>query len=233
MESKKTKLLDKLKTIISSISRRNKYLDIGAGNGHITKQIAEYYDCTEIIEPDKKFHKNYDSIKNKIVYECDLQNFNTCKKYDLIICSHAMYYIPEEEWTSMIKKIYNMLEPTGICIFVSISNDGKYKNFLDTININHPTSKNLLEKLNDLNYRYSVTSHDVLLKTQSKEKSLDIIKYFVIGDCFDIEEQKNISDFYMTYIDSVIDEYVESCKDKDNFVLNFSEDIIVCWLISY
>jgi len=83
----------------------SKFVDIGCGEGHTTKQILDRigggYIC-DLVEPNKKalFYANkFLSMENKIdqKYAETLKTFSPKKKYDTIFTSHTNYYWSDDE----------------------------------------------------------------------------------------------------------------------------------------
>ena len=87
------------------------FLDVGAGAGVLTKQIAPYFDQVDVIEPGRDHAKS-------------LEQFNVCHDtfqeatirpghYDLILGCHIFYYVPRHQWNKVRQyflTVYQLVE---------------------------------------------------------------------------------------------------------------------------
>lgn len=168
-------------------NKENNYLlDIGAGNGYITTKISKYFKHTTILEPNLKHKINYDAIDNKEVHHNFFSDFETKDKYNLILCSHVLYYIDVEEWNDFFTKILKMLNSGGICIVIFVSDRGEYSDFLRELNENYKNSTAIIKVLNGLNLRYLQKEFSTELKSTMDEENKfeQLIRLFALG-CLD------------------------------------------------
>ena len=122
-------------------------LDIGPGDGQLTRWLVRSFQSTTLIESNKHIfdalnipgRKNYQI--NKIcgsVLDVELPN----NQYDLGLLSHVLYYFKKNEWLSVINKIYKTLSPGGI-LAIALSGDAYGKARLiehfggENIEVNH------------------------------------------------------------------------------------------------
>lgn len=121
--------------IIPKLVRCDSLLDVGIGNGQLTKWIASKFakDIT-INDTDPKFteqfiveNKHLANKKQVITKTEPIQSLDIAQNsYDLCVLSHVLYYIEKKEWLQVITKLYNGLRPNG-CLFIAMSglNDQK------------------------------------------------------------------------------------------------------------
>lgn len=88
-------------------------LEIGCGFGRITKLLISNFptvDYTAVdLSPDQiKNAKKYTDSKNVQFLVCDIQSFNSEKKYDLVIACEVLLHIKPEEIGDVIKKLLTL-----------------------------------------------------------------------------------------------------------------------------
>lgn len=115
-----------LKHIMPLISNGSKLLEIGPGNGVITKWICRKFNHVTIVDT------NYEVIKNFNITSKILKKTTTLKKihksvlstelehnyYDLAVISHVFYYIDYSRWLEATIRVYNATKPGGIIVIV-------------------------------------------------------------------------------------------------------------------
>jgi SAM-dependent methyltransferase len=140
-------------------------LDVGAGTGLITNLFAKKYpksqftaiDFSSSIYYGELFSKDNAIINTTWVHKNFLE-FDTSKKFDVIICQGVLHHIPD--WMVALEKIKNLLSPSGILLL------GLY----------HPWGK-FLQKILPVDYKSFILEHDQcnnpfeLTFTQSKISS--------------------------------------------------------------
>jgi SAM-dependent methyltransferase len=120
--------------VIETLPRRERFLDIGAGGGHLTIPIAQQFDRTTIVEPNSRQAELFQRrcpgfrIYNDCWMDVDLGD----ERFDLILCSHVLYYIPEGSWMQTVEKMYRFLSPGGCLVIVMQSPLGQVADFFNT-----------------------------------------------------------------------------------------------------
>jgi SAM-dependent methyltransferase len=121
--------------VIAGLPNRQRFLDIGAGGGHLTIPIAQQFEKTTIVEPNERqahiFLRRYSSfiVHNSNWTDVDLDD----ERFDLILCSHVLYYIPEGTWLVTIEKMYRHLSEGGCIIIVMQSPLGEVARFFSSL----------------------------------------------------------------------------------------------------
>jgi SAM-dependent methyltransferase len=119
--------------VIETLPGRERFLDIGAGGGHLTIPIAQQFDMTTVVEPNPRQAEIFER-------RCpDFRIYNDCwtdidlgdERFDLILCSHVLYYIPEGCWMQTVEKMYCHLSPGGCLIIVMQSPLGEVAEFFN------------------------------------------------------------------------------------------------------
>jgi adenine deaminase len=121
----------KIGEIIAGLRKREKFLDIGAGGGDLTIPISQLFGETVMVEPNEKqaamFRRRCPNIRvfNEFWEKVDLGK----QRFDLILCSHVLYYIEEGKWLPAIEKMYHHLEKGGVVAIVLQSPVGEVARF--------------------------------------------------------------------------------------------------------
>jgi SAM-dependent methyltransferase len=125
--------LIKVGMVIQTLPRRERFLDIGAGGGHLTIPIAQQFGLTDVVEPNPcqadLIHRRCPDFQvyNNSWMDVDLDN----ERFDLILCSHVLYYIPDVTWLQTIAKMYRHLSPGGCLVIVLQSPLGEVADFFN------------------------------------------------------------------------------------------------------
>ncbi len=109
-----------LQGIVDDLPNRNVFIDAGAGNGELTRAFAGAFHRTIAIEPNgflltqlKQALPQVESIAASIL-AADPE-----AKADFVLCSHALYYIPAEEWLTNLERLVSWTSPNGVTVIVA------------------------------------------------------------------------------------------------------------------
>ncbi len=113
----KLKARNWLDELIDRLSRRDTFIDAGAGNGKVTAWFTEKFGRTIAIEPNP-------SLRSELMRECrsaeviaervlDVRN---APAGDLILCSHVFYYIDAAEWMETLERLVSWLSSGGVLV---------------------------------------------------------------------------------------------------------------------
>jgi 2-polyprenyl-3-methyl-5-hydroxy-6-metoxy-1,4-benzoquinol methylase len=111
--------LSKQDRLLQLISRRAEYhaLDVGCGNGFLSKRIAAH--CTHLhgIDFSKKAvelaQKNCQELSNTTFAVEDIRSFSSLELYDLIVCSEVLYYLQGAELDDVVRKLHQLAAADG------------------------------------------------------------------------------------------------------------------------
>lgn len=99
--------------------RHGKLLDIGAGDGTITKMIASNFDAVTIIEPGAA---NFKNLKDRLVgtkfqlINKKIEDYSADNKFDVILACHSLKFFKEP--VKQLDRIKNMLEGGGMFLHI-------------------------------------------------------------------------------------------------------------------
>ncbi len=117
-----------------------RFLDVGCGEGHTTKQILDRinrgYVC-DLLEPNAaalSSAKIFLSFENKIgsSYIDTLSSFKIDKEYDTVFTSHTNYYwsINEEDYDSQLDKIWSLVRKGGKLMILTLPEASDHYNIM-------------------------------------------------------------------------------------------------------
>ncbi|MCT4635927.1 MAG: class I SAM-dependent methyltransferase [Rickettsiales bacterium] len=113
-----------LRKIIPELQQHRNLLDIGTGRGDFTQIIGKYFNNITAVDNSEEALNNLPSfiglspvhkVKGSIL-DCNLNIYNI--KYDMILISHTIYYIPQEERLPLIEDMTQLLSKTGVLVLV-------------------------------------------------------------------------------------------------------------------
>ena len=108
-----------LHDVINRLPTRKVFIDAGAGNGEVTKALARHFTRTIAIESNIYF---LDQLQHTLpraeVIGLPILAAQPATQGDLILCSHAFYYIPRDEWLVHLERLVSWMSPTGVTIVV-------------------------------------------------------------------------------------------------------------------
>ncbi|WP_192485256.1 MULTISPECIES: class I SAM-dependent methyltransferase [Cysteiniphilum] len=218
---------DNSKQIIDHITKEilptincNRFLDIGAGEGKITKKISPHFNNTLAIEPNPTYASLLKSIDNLTVINQTFQEVKLTEQYNFILCSHVLYHVDEKDWDAFALKAYKALAPGGVLMFVVPSNKGEHYEKCISYNPQYKCYKLLKAIANKhrINYRLEIT--DAFYNTTTLDEMYQICRFSILEDSFTYEMyqellQKGIEPFNADVMDYAKRKYV----DDDHYSL--------------
>lgn len=111
-------------------NKNESFLDIGAGNGLLTKLLEKHFEHIVAIEPSKSMFNelqiNLNPEKSTLINEKFL-NAKIEKKFDVILASHVFQYIGEPLKT--MNRIKSLLKKDGLFLLVDHKKNSEYRRF--------------------------------------------------------------------------------------------------------
>ena len=126
-------LLKHINFIFADGSRKD-VLDAGCGEGYLTRDVAATYnaaiDAFDISENALEIARKRNSHPNINYFQLDLNDFVPGKKYDLILCEEALYYLGNEERVLTVNRFREALKDGGhlrlTAIIIGETPDGNF-----------------------------------------------------------------------------------------------------------
>jgi SAM-dependent methyltransferase len=222
-----TKLIPVLtETVVPGLSNPNALLDVGAGPGLITEPLATYFEEVTIIEPDPVYCLN---ALEKLLSQSKLVTafngtwddvFLGSRLYDLIVCSHVLYFVEAPKWGHFIEKMISYLAPGGrLAVILVTREDNSNATIRQYLNIQkvgtYPFSAAVVEYLRGQGHKFDVLTFEANISGETPQKLLDTLALFPIMQ-YDtgskekqrlamVQDQFNVGDLYqMPYAVDVV-----------------------------
>ncbi|MFX0186787.1 MAG: class I SAM-dependent methyltransferase [Candidatus Hodarchaeota archaeon] len=96
---------------LDNIDEDSKILDIGCGNGYLTKKLAQKARKVIGIDIDKKnidFAKKYYNNENILYINCEVSKYDFKEKFDYVIMSNVLEHI--EDRKKLLERVKNLCE---------------------------------------------------------------------------------------------------------------------------
>lgn len=142
------------KFIINNIklNKKTNFLDIGAGDGSLASIISKKVKSTLVIEPNQSFYKLLLKQKKIRVLNKTWEEVHLNESFDFILAAYVVTYFPRTKRKQLIKKMYNMLNPGGNVLILSVdAKKGSWRKihtyFYKLINHVHYSSDNELRQI--------------------------------------------------------------------------------------
>lgn len=209
---------------------KGNFLDVGAGPGFVTQEFVEAFDWTIALDPNPCYAKNYRNLSNNYG-EFKNQNFEFAafdRRFDFILCSHVLYHIPQRNWKKFVQKMRHLLTKNGRALVVIIGDRGEFHELCKTINPNYSHSKVLQTVLEEADFLYKIAKVSAAYFHKDFKEFIDLLKIFVLDDCFLPEEYASLSEKQKIAINEKILHFAEGCyrEDLGLYVLKTEEDYI-------
>lgn len=187
-----TKLIPMLKeTVVPALSNTEALLDVGAGPGLITEPLSTHFGEITIIEPDSIYCLNATEkalSQGKLVtaFNGSWDDVSLGKRrYDLVVCSHVLYFVETFEWGRFIDKMISYLAPGGRLAVILVARDDNSNAVIrQSLNIqevgSYPFSTAVVEYLRGQEHKFDVLSFEASISADTPQKLLDIMALFPI-----------------------------------------------------
>jgi protein-L-isoaspartate O-methyltransferase len=102
-------------------------LDVGPGPGHISEPLARRSKHLTMVEKLPQFEELLKrQFENADVIINCINDAQLDKPFDLILCSHVLYYQPESVWLELTTKLHSMLNEGGELLLILNSDSGDW-----------------------------------------------------------------------------------------------------------
>lgn len=119
----RNRILFCLNEILPSIPANGSLLDIGPGDGSLTKIIAPHFEHITMVDIN---HQGLDNVKEMLPSSINITQIIgsvsnielKSNHYNLAVLSHMLYYIDPQLWLGIIKSVYKGLKENGILVII-------------------------------------------------------------------------------------------------------------------
>ncbi|PJE80816.1 hypothetical protein CI610_00159 [invertebrate metagenome] len=113
-----------LRDTLGKISDKRYFIDVGAGNGLLTRQLSDYFMHIEAVEPNPYLYQLLTQVLPDCTsHLCAIMDATPDYRADFILCSHVLYYIPLDQWLKHIKKMVEWLSSDGTLVIALQAQD--------------------------------------------------------------------------------------------------------------
>ena len=186
-------------------SKKESFLDIGAGIGDTTKLLGDNFEHVCAIEPSNTFFHILQETLNpekSILINKTFEKAKFTKKFDLILASHMFQYLSNP--TESINRIKKILKTNGLFLLINNNKNCEYTKFYDRY------KENIVGKENTVGpTAYNYDFSELLQKTFNVET----INFFVTVTMPSVDEVVGIFDFlYDINFNKIKPEALEQAK---------------------
>lgn len=202
--------------ILRRLKRKEDFLDVGAGSGEITAAVSEWFGRTTVIEPSadqvRRLSRRFPGFRifPDTVDGADLGD----EKFDLVLCSHVLYYIPEARWGSVVDGLFFRLREEGKMVVALQSSEGDTADFFSYFTGNRVGSMGLWRRMAERYGQENVLAHYRVsrVQTTSLDDMTDIGLFMLVDKKYSkkrsairryFETRHKAADGYSMRIDSI------------------------------
>lgn len=104
------------------------FLDIGPGEGVVTREVAKRSQKTTVVEADGRFCEKL----RKALPDAEVINSSITDAgfdggaFDFVLCSHVLYFVPLHQWNPLLARIISWVKPGGRLMVILNSSDSEW-----------------------------------------------------------------------------------------------------------
>ncbi|MBV8771381.1 MAG: methyltransferase domain-containing protein, partial [Deltaproteobacteria bacterium] len=113
----KTKTIGWLADLVNGLRSHGLFVDAGAGDGSTTAALAKLFDRTIAIEPNSVLRAELARrCPEAEIVEAPIGEAKITSVADFVLCSHVLYYIPQNDWTETLERLTSWLGADGAAV---------------------------------------------------------------------------------------------------------------------
>lgn len=213
--------------VLPHLPERPSLLDVGAGPGSIAERLAPHVGAITLIEPNREQIASLKLEGAEIVHDL-FENFETSRRYHLVLCSHMMYHVPLDTWGPFIERLLSFALPGGYCVIALGAPRGQsYEMHRDFTS--HIIESSLVTRiLNDKQIQFDLIQTENSFSAVTLEEMVTLCRFFVLEDCLTREQLDALSEDEARALDAKIRAHAEGCRGADGgYRLEQADDIIL------
>jgi 2-polyprenyl-3-methyl-5-hydroxy-6-metoxy-1,4-benzoquinol methylase len=212
--------------LITKGEPQGSFLDIGPGPATITERLSKFFKTTTVIEPNKVFAPIFDD-KGFVSYLANFQDITINLQYDIVLCSHVLYHVPQTEWAPFLEKLHGLIRSGGYGVVTMVAPAGKRHALMLSINPDYSNGEKVAKALKELNIPYELVRVQSTFNVPDYEDFRALVRLFTIDDCYLPETYRALSDSEKKSIEQKIDDYIVTCKQSDGSYAFLDEDVYI------
>jgi SAM-dependent methyltransferase len=200
--------------LLAKNESKGSFLDIGAGPATITERLSKFFRSTTVIEPNRVFAQASEK-KGFITYTATFQDVTIDDQYDLILCSHMLYYVPQNQWAVLLKKLYGLIRSGGYGVVAMVAPAGQQHELLLSVDRDYSNSEKVEKALKELNIPYELVQVQNTFNVLNYDGFRALVRLFTIDNCYLPETYQALSSSKKKLIDQKIENYIAICRKSD------------------
>lgn len=213
-------IVDYIKQAILPEITPNAYLDIGAGEGKITRNLLQFFDQTTAVEPNPEYTNYLQKLPGLKVIDTLFQQVEMRDNFDFILCSHVMYHVAQDEWECFILKAYHQLKTGGKLMFVLPSDKGTHYRKCVQYNPNYLCYRLLTSIADRHRIPYNVHIDNARYTTKSLDEMYRICRFSILEDSFTLMRYQQLFNNGIGQFDKDVMDYAKTKQTNDgNYLL--------------
>ena len=235
--TEKAKVDAALSKAVSSLPRREAFLDVGAGDGDLTFRLAKNFKRVTVVEPNKNVRRTFEKKGAEFIEGYFEQADLGDRKFDFILCSHVFWLVRREKQPDFIRKMYKHLAPSGKLSIIMVSPLGQSHEFYKKFFFGYSTTTHdVLKDLHVMGLPAEVLPISFEFKTPVYEDFFNICKLFTLESWL---HPVNISDDRIKREIGDVQKYTENklgeisafikkeCRRGNEYVMNEEVDVLL------
>jgi hypothetical protein len=113
----KAKTIGWLIDLVNGLRSHGLFVDAGAGDGSMTAELAKLFDRTIAIEPNSALRAELARrCPEAEIVEAPIGKARIASPTDFVLCSHVLYYIPQNDWPDTLEQLTSWLGAYGTAV---------------------------------------------------------------------------------------------------------------------
>lgn len=216
--------------VLPRLKQKTRFLDVGSGPAIITKNIAREFTYTAAIEPNQELGDIYKNFSG-IWHRCSFADYYSSSLYDLILCAHVLYHLPDEELKNFVEKLLALTKLGGICVVALMAPRGQHHELQLAFNPNYVNSSHVIRILDHLGVSYTRLEAKNHFKGSSFQDMLALCRLFVLDGTFSPKEWQAMSFNKKQEIQEKVVQLAKqlTTRKEGQFVLEQEEDYLIIY----
>ncbi|MCP3098801.1 class I SAM-dependent methyltransferase [Myxococcus sp. K15C18031901] len=213
--------------LVHRLPERRELLDVGAGAGKVAERLAPYFDALTLLEPNRDQLAGFRMEKARVLVE-PFERYQGTERYDVVLCSHVLYHVPQADWGAFIERLLGYVRPGGYCILVMAAARGPTYALCQEFSRTLLFGEHLVETLRRQRWPHEVVATMSGFRAKSFEEMYTLCRFFVLEGCFTAEQLALLSPDETRQLDEKLRLRAERCREVDGaYRLEQDEDLIL------
>jgi SAM-dependent methyltransferase len=114
------------------------FVDVGAGDGTLTKMVSRNCRNKVLIEPNAFFGRQAAlRLPDARIFQKKIQDIDFSMQADAVLVAHVFFHIDPGEWLDVLRKCRDLLRVGGILVLLLQNKSTDYMKIFDALNVDH------------------------------------------------------------------------------------------------